>query len=304
MTALQRRRVRGHVPPGPPPTPRPSWEPRPDEHALLLHVLADDRDQLTVASTRELVRTGSGLVTISERLFTPGDLVVDVRGRLAGALPDVPPGLAIDPLRVDDTETLGPLVCRRSYSQRWPVVMWDLAWTLGRLAAHTGRAFGRRDGFSVSLAGTGTSVDGRWAPSWHYPTLMMNPRSGGSPGAFFHWKQPANITARTSRTAHADFLSLQLLTSAVAGADFDDPAQACAWFDIAWPTHFPELLARVRAETRALAALYDATLRALIEVAPGLHPRDVWSFGSLAHHALTTAGVRPPLAKITDGPDQ
>lgn len=304
MIELRRRRVRAHVPPGPPAGSRPWWEPRQDQEALLVHVLADQRDRLAIAASRELIGTTSGLLTISERIYAAADLVDRLREYTRGLTPDVPAALATA-LRADGVEVLGRLVCRRSYSQRWPLVTWNPEWTLGRLAAHTGPAHGRRDGFSVGLAGTGVHVHGRWAPSWHYPTLLMRPAGGGAPGAFLSWKPPRNQEARTRRPdQRPDFLSLQMLTSAMVGGDLDEPGQACQWLGLDWPTQQVDAVSRLRAETRALGNLYERTISALTQVAPGLHPRHVRSFGSLADHALRAAGVTAPLGKCGDGADR
>lgn len=302
MSELRRRRVRGHAIAQPPARAAGLWMPRPDDAALLLHVGADARDCLAVATVRELVATSRGQLTISERLFTPAADLDDLRAVARGTRPDVAAGLDLEPVRIDSDITLGQLVCRRSYTQRWPVVGWHLDWTLGRLTVYAGRAGGGRDGFSVGLGGTGTYRDGVWVPSWHYPRLTMTPRSGGQPGAFLGWVPPRDPTAWTTRRAvPADFLDLQVLASAVAGTDVDDPAQACDLFAVTWPGQLDEPVDRLRAEAAALAHLYGAVIGALVSVAPALAPRDVWSFGSIATHLLTAAGVVAPLGKAAHG---
>jgi len=300
VSRLLPRRVRAHVPAGPPPTVRSRHVPRPGDEALLLHVAADERDRLTLATARELVATAPGQVTISERLFARTSLLDGLQLTSFGLRPDVLAGLDLEPLRADSEVALGQLVCRRSYQQRWPLVGWDLGWVLGRLAAHAGPARGGRDGFSVRLCGTGVTGDGAWAPSWHYPSLVINPRSGGQAGAFFSWVPPRNVEARARRSRRADFIDLQILASALAGGDLDDAEQACSWFGVPWPSADADPVAALRDEARALAALYGKLLDGLAQVAPGLAPRDVWTFGSVTEHVLAQAQVLAPLGKVDD----
>jgi|SRR5215218_6297495 len=302
---LRRRRVRAHVPPASLPRPRHPWSIRPDEPALLVHLLADDLERLTTATTRELLITAAGPVTINERIYAPGDQLDAIRPQSGTMRSDAVGALGAVSLHLDRTEALGQLICRRSYLQRWPLVAWNLERTLGRLAAHTGPAHGRADGFSVSLVGTGIYRDARWAPSWHYPTLRMRPLADGTSGAFLSWKHPQNDMARTKRGERpADFLSLQRLSSALIGGELDEPKQVCRWLDVDWPTEPRNQFERLRAEARALTHLYGQALTALGQVAPGLAPQHVYSFGSIANHALHAAGVLAPLRKACDGADR
>jgi hypothetical protein len=266
-----------------------------DAPALLVHVHADMRDRLAVATTRELASTGIGTLTIGERLFTRALALGEVRAATVGMVPDVPAGLDVKPIPVGPVDDLGKLITRRSYRSRWPVVGWDLPWTLGRLAAHTGRAVGRDGGFSIALAGTGILVDERWAPSWDHPRLTITARFGGQSGAFFSWTAPKLDKYEGKRPA--DFLDLRVLASALAGVDLDDTAQACSWFGVLWPAATCDAIADLRAEAAALAQLYAVLLEALAQVAPGMAPRDVWSFGSIAGHLLDGAGIQAPLRK-------
>ena len=291
MIELRRRRVRAHVPPPAPSAQRSPWQPAPDEPALLVHLAGDDQERVALATARELVRTPTGLLTISERVYAPADQLDTARAEASGMRPDGLAGLATDALVVDSLEVLGRLICRRSYRQRWPLVAWNPEWTLGRLAAHTGPAHGGGDGFSVDLFGTGTHVDaGRWATSWHYPTLIMRPTSGGAAGAFLSWKHPRNRQARAKHLNRlAAFLSLQTVASALIGGDVEEPEQACRWLGADWSTTHGEgleRLDRLRGEARALTHLYEQALHALMQVAPGLAPQHVHSFGSLADLSL------------------
>jgi len=293
------------VPAASPPGPRDPWFLRPDEPALLVHLLADAVDRVVTATTRELVITAAGPVTINERIFTPRHQLDAIRAQAGTVQSEAVGALGVQALRVDQLEALGRLICRRSYLQRWPLVAWNLEWTLGRLAAHSGPAHGRADGFSVSLAGTGIHKDARWAPSWHYPTLRMRPLADGTSGAFLSWKHPQNAIAYTKRGERAaDFLSLQRLSSAMIGGELDEREQACRWFDVDWPTEPQEQLERLRAEARALTHLYGQALTALGQTAPGLAPQQVYSFGSIANHALHAAGVLAPLRKAHHGADR
>src|SRR5215211_5617641 len=119
---LHRRRVRAHVPPASPPSRRDPWSLRPDEPALLVHVLADDVDQVAAATTRELVITATGPVTISERIFTPTDKLDAIPAQAGTVQSDAAGALGGEALSVDRIEALGQLICRRSYLQRWPLV--------------------------------------------------------------------------------------------------------------------------------------------------------------------------------------
>lgn len=295
MSDFARLRVRAHIPVGATRRARESWTLERDAPALLVHVRADKRDRLTLATSRELAATGIGTLTIGERLFAPASALGEVRAATFGMVPDVPAGLDVNPIRVGPVDDLGKLITRRSYRSRWPIVGWDLAWTLGRLAAHTGRAVGRDGGFSIALAGTGILVGDRWAPSWDHPRLTIIARAGGRSGAFFSWTAPKLDPYKGKRPA--DFLDLRVLASALAGVDLDDPAQACTWFGVLWPAATGVEIVDLRAEAAALAHLYAVLLEALAQVAPGMAPRDVWSFGSIASHLLDHAGIQSPLRK-------
>jgi hypothetical protein len=302
VSALRRRQVRGHVPSGPPPKPSPWWTPTQDATALLLHAFADNRDKLTLATSRELLITKAGLLTIGERLFAPAERLAELHGACGGLQPDVRRGLDVFPIRIDAVDELGKLITRRSYRSRWPVVGWDLPWSVGRLTAHCGPARGHRDGFSLALHGTGIYVADRWAPSWDHPRLTITAQGGGGGGAFYRWMAPKDRGARYRGDVPADFLDLQVLASALAGSDLDESAQACHWFSVPWPSTHTDPVAQLRAEAGALSQLYAALLDALVQVAPGLAPRDVYSFGSIATHILRTAGVVSPLRKAEHDP--
>lgn len=300
---LARLRVRGYVPSGPASKPRALWTPELDVPALLVHVRADERDRLSVATSRELIWGGTGLATVGEQLFTTEPLLPELLAHSADLRPDVSPGLDVYPVRARSVDELGKLISRRSYRSRWPVVGWDLPWTLGRLAGYTGRAHGRDGGFSIALFGTGIHVDRRWANSFDHARLKITAQGGGRSGALFQWGVPVDKAARYRGKARADFLDLRVLTSALSGSDLDDPAQACAWFDVPYPTREgPDPVAGVRAEAAALVGLYGAVMGALVAAAPGLAARDVWSFGSIGEHLLDQAGVSSPLRKAEHDP--
>jgi hypothetical protein len=315
--------VRAHVPPpeqdptGRRPGSRAQYSrARSGDAALVIHVLADDRDELLIATAREVELTATGPVTISERLYAPPEDVEALRAEVAGCWPDVEPGLGASPLTVEPVEMLGQLICKRGYRQRWPQVGYDLAWVLGRLAVHTGRSRSRRrgrtgqpapaaaDGFSIRLAGTGVHKpsDG-WVSSWDYPTLIARPHGVGRPGAFFSWSPPKDKGARTRVDRDAVFLSLGELASAVIGADISGPADACAAFNLPWPFGELALVERLRAEAAAVVSLHARLVAALGQVAPGMRPSDARTFGSIATDGLTRAHIVPPLEKASEVPD-
>ena len=92
MSEPRRLRVRGYVPPGPAKDPRPPWTPRSYELALLLHVDADERDQLTAATHQELLTTAGTTAPIAERLYAPEHLLPALQRDAAALHPRTLPG--------------------------------------------------------------------------------------------------------------------------------------------------------------------------------------------------------------------
>lgn len=301
---LSRLRVRCHVPVGNAPAPRrAAWRPRPGDPALLLHVLADEQDRAVLATSREVIYSAAGAITVGERIFAVADHVEEFAPPVAGERPDVPAGLGTGPLEVGDLETLGRLITNRSYRQRWPLVGADLPWVLGRLAAYTGPALGGRNGLSIAPAGTGiTNSEGQWVQSWNHPRLIAVSHGAGINGAHLRWGSVKNPEARTRIRRQARFVDLLILAGALCGAELESPAQGARVFGVDWPTGITDLVARLRAEAGALARLYGALLSALAEAAPGLHPADTYSFGSVATHILRRGNVHAPLSKAVRVP--
>jgi hypothetical protein len=82
-------------------------------------------------------------------------------------------------------DQLGPLITRRFFRARIALVTWDMGWTLGRLAAHTGRLNDSSDGFSVTLVGCGiVNAAGRWRDSQYHPRYQLRAQGVGQLGVF------------------------------------------------------------------------------------------------------------------------
>lgn len=307
MSAAERCRVRvrGHVPPPPgaepPPRPKQRWRPAARQTVLLVHCLTDPADRLVFANARTLILgPGPGaLLTIGEGVFAPTERLERLRAAASGLRPDVCPGRGGLPLAAAPIEHLGQLVARTSYRSRRVVVGWDLPAQFGALAVCTGAARARRDGsaggLSLRLAGTVIrGENGVLEASFDWPGLQV--RELGA-GFAYSWTAPKSAVARYRGSGPARFVDLRVLASALCGHDLDDPGQAAQLFGVAWPKPVGEPLARLRAETRALSLLYGALAAALVQVAPGLDPAWVFSFGTLATHALREAGVSAPLTR-------
>jgi hypothetical protein len=289
---LVRLRVRGNLPLAAEPSgankpPRLYW-PRPGEPGLLIHTVTDETDRLIVATAREVELTHDRAVTISERLYTWPDQVPDAQAALGATRPDVPAGLGATPVRVDDLGTGGRLISNRLYRQRQPGIGWDQPRRFGQLAAHAGPArsgcemfFLRLFGFDVQIAG------GLWRWSWLRPTLMVTPRGPGQAGAFYRWVETNDPLGRARlKWPPRAMVDLRILTGALCGHDLDDPAQASRMFGITWPEDVADPVERLRLEARALVELYGQCVYALAEIAPGMHPADAHSFGSITNHLL------------------
>jgi hypothetical protein len=276
--------------------PRRRYRPQPGEPGLLIHTVTDETDGLMLATAREVERAHDRAVTISERLYTWAAQVPDAQAALGAARPDVPAGLGATPVLFDDLGTLGRLVSNRLYRQRQPGVGWDLPRRFGQLAEHAGPArrgahagpARRGGGMSVRLHGFDVQLPGgRWRWSWRYPTLMVTPRGPGQAGAFYRWVTPKDPRGRTRlKWPRRAMVDLRTLTGALCGDDLDDPAQACRMFGISWPENVPNPVERLRLEARALVDLYGQCVYALAEIAPGMHPADAHSFGSITNHLL------------------
>ena len=297
-------RERAHVPPKAPPTATPStWTLEPDGPMLLLHVIADERERLLIATARELSATPNGwLVTTSERLFSEDPTLLDAG---SWGRPAVDVGLGGQPLTVESLAALGKLISRRSHRSGWPVFGSDLGWLFGRLAAHTGRARGRSGWLSLGLPGTGFVTDGQWANWDDHPRLLMKSHGVGQSGVFVQWG--ATVVPQGGRFRAPPFVDLLVLASALVGGEVDDLAQAAASCGLHWPTPEPtgdqvtDLVKQLRTEAAMLTVLYGVLLGRLIDVAPGLAPHKVFSFGSVATHLLTCAGVTAPLHGASAG---
>jgi hypothetical protein len=175
-----RTRLRAYVPRVEDHVPRRAEYLRPHDRALIAHVLADDRERRTLATTREL----SGYVAMDEVLYVSKNRLADLRTYATDRRPDVPAGIGAT-LQARVFEHLGPLITRRFYRARIPLVVWDMGWTLGRLAAHTGRLKDSSDGFSVTLVGCGmVNAAGRWRDSQYHPRYELRPQGVGQLGVF------------------------------------------------------------------------------------------------------------------------
>ena len=323
LGGLSRLRVRAHIEATSPLGERPAgkYRPRSGDPALLVHVLADEREQSVAAVTFEVLLTSEGAVPIRERWFAPAERRRAVQAAIEGRLPDVLPGLAAAAIHVEDIGELGRSVCNRGYSRerqpRWPISGWDQKWQMGRLAVHTGRARAQRravgggparrsDGFSIVLAGCLGETVSENGHSYRredfYPRLTAKATGPGHQGAFLGWVPPRRSAGQYRGAKPAMFVDLQLLAGALTGGDIDDPAQVCHLFGVDWPGDVSDPVRCLRAQARALVDLYGRLVWALDAAAPGLSPAKAWSFGSLTTHALRTAKVQPPLSKCARVP--
>jgi hypothetical protein len=240
-------------------------------------------------------------ITVDERLFEQGDLNAAERAYIEHAVstlrPDVPPGIAGEfPLAT--VGSLGKLIDRRCRLRCVPFVAFDVAWTLGRLIAHCGKS--ANDAISVCLEGCGAlGKDGSWADSFDQARVRLRSRGAGQQGAFVSWGAPSNPVSWNRSKRQPSVVDLQLLASALRGGEVETAEEACALFEIPWPTAERDIVAQLRAEAAALAELYRVLVAALAVQAPGLAPSKVWSTGSLASHSLRTGKVERPWKKAT-----
>jgi hypothetical protein len=195
--------------------------------ALVVHVVADEHDRLRVAFARELLDGTAH----HEYLALPFD-VIDVERSTAvewarSHRPDVPVGIPGE-LAVLSVEELGQLICLRCYRANVALVAWDLPWTLGRLAAYTGRA--RNGGFTIALYGTGVYKDGEWRDSFKYPRLVVTPRDASQSGAFLQWGRTVLEGCRPKAERHR-FIDLKVLAEASHGGEVRALVDAIALLD-------------------------------------------------------------------------
>jgi hypothetical protein len=195
--------------------------------ALALHVVADELEHLRFAFARELLDG----VAHHEYLALP-DNASDHEHEAAmtwatAHRPDVPVGIPGE-IRVFSFEELGQLICLRCYRANVALVAWDLGWTLGQLAAYSGRS--RNGGFTIALRGTGIYKDGEWRDSFKYPRLVVTPRSSSQSGTFLRWGRTVSEGCRPKAERHR-FIDLKVLSEAVHGGEVRDQVHALALLD-------------------------------------------------------------------------
>jgi hypothetical protein len=297
LSEFYRTRLRAFVPNGEEEHgPRRAEHPRPEDRALLLHVHADDRERVTLATTWELV----GYTAIDELLYADAGRLARLRDYAKDKRPDVPVGIVSD-LGVKPLQRLGPFVSRRHYRARSTLIAWDLPCTLGRIAAHIGRKRGSSDGFSLSLVGCGAVNDeGGYRDAWFHPRYAVTSSGTGQLGAFIGTGIPRDEASRYSGRERLRSVDLQVFASALAGDVISSPQEACELFGVSWLAKDLGDPDRLRAEATALVELYRVLVEELHDVAPGLPPDRVWSTGSLATWALKRAKLGSPSSKTTE----
>ncbi len=257
---------------------------------LVLHTVADERERFVFAVVLEVL---DGVV-VDEWVIVPDDTADDEVERLADTLPmreDLPPGIGAEP-KVLRLAQLGPLLVRRCYRHGCVLAGWDLPWQLGRIASYVGRS--SPDGFSLGLGGA-VNGDGRWRDSDYLPRIVARSRGAGKAGAFLSWGVPHDKRSRVRKGRRPGaFVDVAVLCGAVVGGELTGPEHAADLLGVPWPSAASgDLIARARSEAGAFVQLQIAACAALEAAAPGLMPERAWSAGSIAQHALRTAGVRP-----------
>lgn len=224
-----RTRVRAYVPARSERCARRAEHPKPTDRALLVYPLADDRDRLLVATSRDLY----GYAGIDESLYGPDRNAFDELERYAqGRRADVPPGV-MTWLKTERVEKLGPLITRRYYRYRIPLVVWDKGRTLGLITAHTGRLKGTAEGFSLTLAGCGVvNAEGKWADSKYHPRYELVPWVRASPALSCRAVRPSMRTIATRAgkgLASTTFSSCRRPFTATSSSRWPRPASASGW---------------------------------------------------------------------------
>jgi hypothetical protein len=196
--------------------------------ALFLHVVVDALERPVAVlvrevfdgwTRREILAVPDGTEPTSDMLLWAATQFQDLR---RGFL------VTLDVLTFSD---LGLLLVSRCYRFGVPLVGWDLAWQLCRLAGHVGRAEG--GAFSVALLGTGVVVDGKWTDSDFCPRLRVTSRGSGS-SAFVRWLAPRDRSAMP-RGHRPQFVDLRNLTATVVGGEVGDLAAAADLLKVEWP---------------------------------------------------------------------
>jgi len=237
-------RLRAHVEPPVPETDGEPVEPEPKEdrppapgrsadfrrrRAFLFHVVADEYDRAIAIFFREVFDRW----TRREGVAFPDDIepTSDAIAWASQQRQDLRPGFVV-PLEVLTFSELGRLLVNRCYRFGVPMVAWDLAWSLPKLAGHVGRSVG--GSFSVALLGCGAVVDGKWKDSDYCPRLRITARGSGQAG-FVKWLAPRDRDSMP-KGLRPEFVDLRNLAASVAGRAMDTPRGAAELLDIDWPS--------------------------------------------------------------------
>ena len=196
--------------------------------AFLLHVVVDELDRAVAVFAREVFDGW----TRREILAVPDgtEPTSEVLAWAAAQRQDLRRGI-LAPLDVLTFSEVGLLIVKRCYRYGVPLVAWDVAWSMCRLAGHVGRAQG--GAFSVALLGTGRVVDGKWKDSDYCPRLRITPRGSGSP-AFIRWLAPRDETGMP-KGHRPQFVDLRNLTATIAGGEVESLAAAAELLKVEWP---------------------------------------------------------------------
>jgi hypothetical protein len=249
---------------------------------FLPHVHADDSERLVRATVVEpLDGVPSSILVVP----APGDEPEDL-----APIPSAP-GVLVTPAVVS-ADQLGRRLARVCGSRGVPLAAFDLAWTMGRLAAHARTA--RGGGVSIALAGCGWYHDqiGKWDDAYTKARLRVD-------GRFCRWLPPRKVR-KGERSRGGPIVQLDVLGEAL-GCDVSSTATLAASLGVPWPAG-PASVQQLVEEGLALARCYLTLVADLDEVAPGLAPWEVWSAGSIVTTRLLRAGVRPAALSMANVP--